>query len=195
MSTSEWMEAASSRTLEAIDELDDDTFASPSSLPGWTIGHIVAHLHFNAEAIGRLVQWARSGVETPMYSSPTQRGADIEAGSSLPPAQLRRMVHHSADKLNDAFDALTPEMWEHQVVTAQGRTVPATELVWMRFREVAIHGIDLGTGLSFTDLPTEAVAKLVEEIVAKRLAAGEAPALAAILTGRTKAGPPIGPWL
>jgi maleylpyruvate isomerase len=195
MSTSEWMAAASARTLEAIDQLDDDTFGSPSALPGWTIGHIVAHLHFNAEAIGRLVQWASTGVETPMYSGPTQRGSDIETGSSLSPAQLRRMVHESAEKLNHAFDALAPAMWEHKVVTAQGRTVAATELVWMRFREVAVHGIDLGTGLTFADFPTDAVARLVHEIIAKRLAAGELPALAAALTGRTSAGPTLGPWL
>jgi maleylpyruvate isomerase len=65
----------------------------------------------------------------------------------------------------------------------------------MRFREVAVHGIDLGTGLTFADYPPDAVARLVHEIIAKRLAAGESSALAAALTGRTNAGPTLGPWL
>jgi uncharacterized protein (TIGR03083 family) len=190
-----WLHDTTPLMLQAVDSLDDDTFASPSALPGWTVAHIVAHLHFNAEAIARLTQWARTGIETPMYSSFAQRNADIESGAVLPAAELRRLVHASARALDDALDALSPPQWEHLVVTAQGRTVPATELVWMRFREVALHGIDLDRGISFADLPAEAVAKLADEIVAKRLAAGEAPALAAWLTGRTTAGPPLGPWL
>ena len=195
MSARAWLDDATALMLGAVDGVDDATFASPSTLPNWTVGHIVAHLHFNAEAIGRLAAWAGTGIETPMYPSMAHRNSDIEAGASLPPAELRRLVHASAAALADAFDGLTPEMWANTVVTAQGRTVPALELVWMRFREVATHGIDLGTGITFGDLPSEAVARLVDEIVAKRLAGGEGPALAAWLTGRRDAGPPLGPWL
>jgi uncharacterized protein (TIGR03083 family) len=190
-----WLDDTTRLMLRAADSLDDADFASPSSLPGWTTAHIVAHLHFNAEAITRLTQWARTGIETPMYSSMAQRNADIESGAALPAAELRRLLHASTGALDDAFDVLAPSHWKHLVVTAQGRTVPATELVWMRFREVAVHGIDLGGGLSFVDLPSEATVTLVNEIVAKRLAAGEAPALAAWLTRRTNAGPALGPWL
>ena len=191
----EWLDVANACLSTAIDRLDDDAFAQPSALDGWSNGHIVAHLHLNAEAVGRLVTWARTGVETRMYASPAQRNADIEAASAAPPAELRRLVQDSAETLDRAFDVLTPEMWARTVMTAQGRTVPATELAWMRFREVAVHGIDLCTGMTFADLPPDAVAKLVSEIVAKRLAAGEAPALAAWLTGRVGGGPVLGPWL
>jgi maleylpyruvate isomerase len=193
--TRTWLDDSTAIMLRAVDELDDSAFASPSSLTNWTIGHVVAHLHFNAEAISRLATWARTGVETPMYSSTTQRAADIEAGAALAPAQLRRLVHSSTTALHEAFDTLTPQMWENKVVTAQGRTVPATEMVWMRVREVAVHAIDLGAGITFADLPADAVAKLVNEITAKRLASGEGPALAALLTGRTTAGPALGAWL
>lgn len=195
MNTRAWVDDATALMLQAVDGLADAAFASPSSLPGWTVGHVVAHLHYNAEAIGRLATWACTGLETPMYSSMAQRNADIDTGAQLPAAELRRLVHHSATALSSAFNTLTPQMLENTVVTAQGRTVPATELVWMRFREVAVHGIDLGSGITFADLPSEAVAKLVDEIVAKRLAAGEVAALAAWLTGRVHAGPPLGPWL
>jgi uncharacterized protein (TIGR03083 family) len=190
-----WLDDTTPLMLRAVDSLDDNAFASPSALHGWTVAHLVAHLHFNAEAIGRLTQWARTSIETPMYTSTAQRNADIEAGALLPPAELRRLVHASAQALSDSFDTLTSTMWANTVVTAQGRTVPATELVWMRFREVAVHGIDLSSGIGFADLPGEAIAKLVDEIVAKRLAAAEGPALAAWLTGRANAGPMLGPWL
>jgi uncharacterized protein (TIGR03083 family) len=190
-----WLDDATTLMLRAVDQLDDEAFGSPAALADWTVGHVVAHLHLNAEAIGRLATWARTGIETPMYASVAQRNGDIEAASLLPPPDLRRLVHGSTKALAEEFDSLTPEMWTNTVVTAQGRAVPATELAWMRFREVAVHGIDLGTGLVFADLPTDAVAKLVGEIVAKRLAGGEAAALAAWLTGRVNAGPTLGPWL
>jgi uncharacterized protein (TIGR03083 family) len=195
VNTRAWLDDATEVMLRVVDELSDDAFAAPSALPGWTVAHIVAHLHFNAEAIGRLTTWARTGIETPMYSSVAQRNDDIEAGSSLAPRELRRVAHASTRALTDSFDALTPEMWANTVVTAQGRIVPATELVWMRFREVAVHTIDIGSGIGFADFSSEAVAKLTNEIVAKRLASGEGNALAAWLTGRAKAGPPLGPWL
>ena len=190
-----WLNDTTRLMLRAVESLDDDGFPLPSALPGWTMAHIAAHLHFNAEAITRLTQRARTGIETPMYSSMVQRNADIEAGALLPAAELRRLLHASTRALDDAFDALSPPQWENLVVTAQGRTVPATELVWMRFREVAVHGIDLDRGISFVDLPGEAVTKLVNEIVAKRLAVAEAPALAAWLTGRINAGLVLGSWL
>jgi maleylpyruvate isomerase len=190
-----WLDAANTLMFRAVAELDDVGFVLPSTLPNWTNAHIVAHLHYNAEAIGRLVVWARTGVETPMYVNMEQRDDDVESGALLAPDELRSMLSASTRKLMDSFDALTPAMWEHKVVTAQGRTVPASEVVWMRFREVGVHTIDLGTGLTYADLPVDAVSKLVGEIVAKRLGAGEGPALAAILTGRILAGPPLGPWL
>jgi maleylpyruvate isomerase len=195
MTTSAWLDAANTLMFNAVDALNDEKFADTSTLPNWTNAHIVAHLHFNAEAIGRLVSWARTGVETLMYSSDSQRSADINAGALLTPAELRAKLRSSSDALMTAFDALTPNEWEHNVVTAQGRTVPATELVWMRVREVAVHSIDLGTGITYAHLPVDAITKLVNEIVSKRIGGGEGSALAALLTGRIHAGPPLGRWL
>jgi maleylpyruvate isomerase len=195
MNTRQWLQTANTLMLQAVKQLDDDAFALASTLPKWTNAHLVAHLHFNALAIGRLTAWARTGVETPMYSSPAQRAADIETGATLLPAELRSLLAASTHDLETSFDALTPKMWSNTVVTAQGRTVPASELPWMRFREVAVHGIDLNTGLTFADFPADAVQKLVEEIVAKRIGANEGAAMAAVLTGRPSAGPVLGPWL
>lgn len=65
----------------------------------------------------------------------------------------------------------------------------------MRTREVAVHAVDLGVGVTFDDLPPDVVTRLVNEIVARRLDAGEGPGLAAWLTGRIGAGAPLGPWL
>lgn len=62
--------------------------------------------------------------------------------------------------------------WERSVVTAQGRTVPASETPWMRSREVMVHAVDLRTGISFADLPDDFLAALRTDIETKR---GEVP--------------------
>ncbi|MET9262039.1 maleylpyruvate isomerase family mycothiol-dependent enzyme [Amycolatopsis sp. NPDC004079] len=176
--------------------------SEPSALPGWTRKHLAAHVAANADALGNLVHWARTGERTPMYTSPEQRNADIEAGSQRPEAQLTAWLRDSARSLESAMAALTAEQWQAEVVTAQGRTVPATEIPWLRAREVCVHAVDLGTGLTFADLPEAFLSALVAEIQAKRgldaVPDGPLPDVAAYLAGRphSLAGvPDLGPWL
>ncbi|MFD0888844.1 maleylpyruvate isomerase family mycothiol-dependent enzyme, partial [Streptosporangium algeriense] len=136
--------------------------------PGWTRRHLVAHLAANADAIGNLIHWARTGEETPMYSSPAERAEGIERGSLLDAGELARWFTESAAALAAAMAALPGEAWRVQVVTAQGRTVPASEIPWMRSREVMVHAVDLATGLTFADLPDGFLRELREDILAKR---------------------------
>ncbi|MFG3289180.1 hypothetical protein ACGF3G_10300 [Streptomyces sp. NPDC048179] len=46
--------------------------------------------------------------------------------------------------------------------------MPATELPWMRSREVCVHAVDLGTGPAFADLPAGFLGALCDDVVAKR---------------------------
>lgn len=180
----------------------------PSQLPGWTRKHVAAHLALNAEALGNLVAWARTGVEQPMYASTDRRNADIEAGALRPADELITWFEESARLLATAMGELTDEQWKARVRTAQGRDVPATEIPWMRSREVMIHAVDLGTGVTFADLPTDFLEKLCADIRAKRgdvpEVHGPLPEIAAYLAGRpynsvlTPAGDPaepLPPWL
>lgn len=114
------------------------------------------------------MHWARTGEPTPMYSSPEQRLADIESGAQLPAAWLTAWFEESAQPLAYATAELTEEQWRAEVLTAQGRTVPASEVPWMRTREVMVHAVDLGTGIRFADLPEEFCAELRHDIVGKR---------------------------
>jgi maleylpyruvate isomerase len=181
--------------LGTLDRLTDDDLAGPSALPGWTRGHVVAHVHYNALALGRLVSWAATGVENPMYPSREHRDAEIEQGARLPATELRALAQASAADLAAALDTLSPESWERTVVTTSGRSVPASELPWMRAKEAGIHAVDLDAGVTFADLPAGVVAALVPEAAAKHAAGPSGPALAAWLTGRTPEAPQLGPWL
>jgi maleylpyruvate isomerase len=190
-----WTEAGTIFFLDALDRLGDADLDAPTLLPSWTRRHLIAHVHFNALALCRLVSWAATGVESRMYASPDQRGAEIEEGATLPPQQLRGLVRESASGLAAALDALSPEAWSTEVVTAQGRTVPATEIPWMRAREVMVHSVDLDADVTFEDLPSDFTVALLVDVVRKRAGAGEGPALAAWLSGRVDKAPTLGPWL
>ncbi|GLW69721.1 maleylpyruvate isomerase [Kitasatospora phosalacinea] len=216
-----WAARGTELFLAAAAPFGPAEYAAPSPLPGWTRAHLAAHLAANADALGNLVHWAATGTPTPMYASPAERLAGIERGRALPAAELTHWVRESAERLAAALDALTPEQWQAPVVTAQGRTVPAAELPWLRAREACVHAVDLAAGVTFADLPAGFLAALCEDVLAKRAPAfalrtpdgsvqwrpaddgglpvveAELPSLAAYLTNRQpiEGAPALGPWL
>jgi maleylpyruvate isomerase len=147
-----------------LTELPDAAFAEPSLLPGWTRAHVIAHVGYNARAITRLIEWANTGVETPMYESTEARNEEIEHGATLPPIALRDLYEHSAIHLNEEWQDTPPDAWSHEVRTAQGRLVPASETVWMRTREVWVHAVDLGNGAGFADIPEPVLSRLLDDV-------------------------------
>lgn len=144
---------------------------APSLLPGWSRRHVIAHVAANADALSNLVHWAATGIETPMYASAEARLAGIENGRRLPADELISWVETAAEKLESGMAVLTDEEWEAPVVTAQGRTIPARELPWLRSREVLVHAVDLAAGVGFDDLPAEFCLALCDDIAGKRSAA------------------------
>jgi maleylpyruvate isomerase len=170
---------------------------APTALAGWTGKHVAAHVAANAEALLNLVRWARTGEPSPMYASAGQRDADIEEGATQPTGVLRDRVASSAAQLARGLAELTGEQWSRTVRTAQGRLVPAAEVPWMRSREVFVHAVDLGAGVTFADLPGDFLVALIGDVVAKRSGAGAGPALAvstadgAHAWSVTGSGPPV----
>jgi maleylpyruvate isomerase len=166
-----------------LNELTDAELDGGSLLPGWTRRHVVAHVGYNARAIARLVEWAATGVETPMYASPEARNHEINFGATLSPIALRNLFDHSAVHLSVEWRDLPDPAWQHEVRTAQGRTVPATETAWMRTREVWIHAVDLNNGASFADIPEPVLERLLRDITSAWAARGTDSGLVIRVTG------------
>jgi maleylpyruvate isomerase len=112
-----------------------------------------------------------------MYASAQSREEDIAAGALAPSAELRARFDSAAAALGADFDAITDEAWDAKVITAQGLTRSASEIPWMRAREVYIHAIDLATGTTYADLPPEFLSALIGEVTVSRSAKGGGPAL------------------
>lgn len=152
--------------------LSPEDYGSASGLEGWDRAHLIAHVAYNAAALCNLMEWAQTGLEHPMYSSSTARNEEIETGATLIPDALRNLHDHTVARLRVAWDETSKDAWAHEVRTAQGRTVPASETLWMRTREVWIHAVDLDTGARFTDIPDVILTTLFEEIPAKWRSSG-----------------------
>lgn len=174
----DWVADGTRRLLAALASLSDVALDEPTLLPGWSRRYLLSHLANNAAALRNLVHWARTGEERRMYASSEQRAADIEAGASAPAVVLREMVRSSAEDLWGDLFGMPPAAWSAQVITAQGLTRYASEIPWMRVREVYVHTVDLDAGTEFADLPASFLAALLDDIVERRSAAGNGPALA-----------------
>jgi maleylpyruvate isomerase len=150
---------------QRLAELSDNDFDGDTLLPGWSRRHLVAHVGYNAAALCRLMDWAATGVETPMYESAEQRSREIAEGATLDPAAFRNLFDHTVARLDEKWRNLPASAWAAQVRTAQGRLVPASETAWMRSREVWIHAVDLANGGRFDDFPVVVLDSLLADIV------------------------------
>lgn len=158
-----WLEVETERLLATVEALREADLTKDSSLPGWTVGHLLTHIARNADALCNLLQWARTGIESPMYASRQQRNDDINLGVTRPGDVVITDVIDSAARWWSAADGLAPADWNHDVITAQGRTIPAAQVPWLRLREVTIHHVDLGA--TFEDAAPGLVTALLDDVV------------------------------
>jgi maleylpyruvate isomerase len=185
--TLNWMHDGTERLLAEVAGLPDDALSAPTALPGWTRAYLLSHIAANADALRNLVHWARTGEERRMYASTEAREADIAAGAEFPADVLRARVASSAADLAadlDALDALDAgggaagvSCWDAKIITAQGLTRTASEIPWMRTREIYIHAIDMAAGTTFAHLPPDFLAALLDDVTVRRSAVGGGPAL------------------
>jgi maleylpyruvate isomerase len=160
-----WWQAGERFFATALGQLHGDDFDEPSLLPGWPRRTVVAHVARNADALVNLLTWARTGVETPMYTSAEARDQGISETAALPGPDLTADCAAVAQRLAGAVRALPGQAWNAEVRTAQGRTVPASEVLWVRCREVWVHAIDLDAGADFGDIPEDILTALIDDVV------------------------------
>ncbi len=121
----------------------------PSTLPGWTLGHVLTHLARNADGHLSMLAGRRQyphGV--------AGRNADIEAGAGREWGELVADVAATAGQLDAAFAERRD--WSGSSTMLSGER-PTALLPLLRQREVEVHRSDLGLGYGFADMPTDYV--------------------------------------
>lgn len=160
----EWMSQGEVFFLGRLDSVNDAALREPSALPGWTRAHVVSHFSRNARALINLLDWARTGVATPMYPSVEARADGIEEGSHQSAAELRAEAIAASKHLQDATAAMPDSAWDGEIRTALGRKTNGAEVPWMRVRENWVHAVDLDAGGRFDQIPEAVVVALGDEV-------------------------------
>ncbi|MEJ1200063.1 MULTISPECIES: maleylpyruvate isomerase family mycothiol-dependent enzyme [unclassified Streptomyces] len=150
---------ATERLLTAVGKLDNASVTESSRLPGWTRGHVLAHLARNADALVNVFEGR------PMYVSGEARDADIERDAPRPLDAQLADVRESAARLQGAW--AVPGDWSRTVELRNGITDSASRVPFRRWVEVELHHVDLGIGYELEDLPAEFTERETEFLAAR----------------------------
>ena len=134
--------AAHDALLERLDGGAPDP-ATPSRLPGWTVGHVLSHVEHNADSF-RAVLLGRS-----QYAGFDERNAAIDAAATRPLREIVASMRRSNDRLVAAFESETD--WDRRVEMLVRPTRPRL-MTLARRREIEVHHLDLDLGRVPADL-------------------------------------------
>ncbi|MET9733703.1 maleylpyruvate isomerase family mycothiol-dependent enzyme [Streptomyces sp. NPDC006458] len=148
------LQNATERLLIAVAKMDNAAVTEPSRLPGWSRGHVLAHLARNADALVNVF----AGL--PMYASAEARDTDIERDAPRPLDVQITDVRESAARFQAATDE--PGDWSRTVELRNGVTDSAARVVFRRWVEIELHHVDLGIGYELEDLPAEFVEREID---------------------------------
>jgi maleylpyruvate isomerase len=146
MTAIEWLEVSQQALDEKLVALTDAHVELSSLLPGWTVGHVLAHIALNADAfVGVAAGLARGEVGVMYPGGDEQRDGDIVRESTWSAAELRHHVGASSRSMIDAWRALTADQLTGTFCRTQGAPqFPASVVVARRVREVEVHHHDAG---------------------------------------------------
>lgn len=124
--------------------LSDEDVKASSELPGWTRGHVLAHVSGIANAMARQLEVAARGDSIELYDGGFEgrtRAIEMAAGHTV--AEHRADVDAALDRALHAFAALDGAGWRAPISYRGGVVFDGGLALW---RELTIHATDLGTG-------------------------------------------------
>jgi maleylpyruvate isomerase len=194
--------------ISAVGHLTDADLAAPSTLEGWTRGHVLSHVAALGNALRGQAQAAERGEVVPVYASQEARNAGIEAGSGRTVTEHLAVLGALRNDLASAWPEPGSPLWAAPS-GYRGGPLSGCLLAW--WREVRIHSVDALAGTSQEvgyETWDDALCAHLREFLAVRLPAsvavddiaGDPRDVTAWLAGRVPANPlpgdlpELGPW-
>ncbi|MFI1399780.1 maleylpyruvate isomerase family mycothiol-dependent enzyme [Streptomyces sp. NPDC020681] len=177
---------ATDRLLSAAAKLDDEAVAGPSRLPGWSRGHVLAHISRNADALVNVLEGR------PMYVSAVAREEDIERDAPRP-LDLQLADVRESDARIQAAGAEVAD-WKRTVELRNGITDAAARLPFRRLVEVELHHVDLDIGYELEDLPEEFTAREIDFLAQRFSGRPDVPPTRIVATGDSAEPKDLGEW-
>ena len=151
---SDQIDQATQRLLGTARIITDPDLRVPSMLPGWTRGHVLAHVARNADGMRNVLAGVRTGQDRPAYASAEAREAGIEQDAGRRATEQAADLASSAMALRTVARQLPDAGWQVPVRMLDGTDFfPAAELLTRRLAEVELHHCDLGAGYGPGDWP------------------------------------------
>lgn len=135
-------------------KLTEADIPAPSALPGWTRGHVLAHITGISNAMARQLEYAARGETVELYDGGYDgrtKAIEMSAGHSL--EQHRADLDAALERALHAFDALDADTgadsstgtggWHAPISYRGGVVLDGGFALW---RELVIHASDLHTG-------------------------------------------------
>ena len=134
--------------LAAVDAMEESAFSGPSLLPGWTRAHVIGHLGLNARSHVHLLACAARGETGEQYEGGAAgRAAAIGAAAVRSPRELVDELRTSIYVLEGAWAGANAQAWSGTGTAASGAVLNMGDLPFLRWREVAVHLVDLDIGV------------------------------------------------
>ncbi|MFG2709726.1 maleylpyruvate isomerase family mycothiol-dependent enzyme [Streptomyces goshikiensis] len=169
---------ATDRLLTDVAKLDNAALAGESHLPGWTRGHILAHVARNADALVNVFEGR------PMYESAEARDSDIERDAPRPPEVQLADVREAGERF--LAQGGVEQDWSRTVELRNGVTDLASNVPFRRLVEIELHHVDLNVGYALEDLPDEFTAREIDFLADRWSGRPEVPPTALVAAdGRT----------
>jgi len=156
---------AQQRFLDAIRDLDEAAIRRDSLLPGWSVGHVMAHVARNADSHVRRCEAAAVGDIVEQYPGGyAGRAAEIESTATRPAVDLIADVRSSGERLERVWSSLPHQAWAMVTIDVGGRERPLAALTSRRWQELEVHAVDLCVGVTHRDWPDDFVAAFLPTV-------------------------------
>lgn len=134
--------------------LESGGVGAPSLLPGWSRAHVLAHLARNADSFVHAFETASRGEIASRYpGGAAQRERDIELGATGDPERIVADLRLAVYRLEGAWARADAATWSGATRNNHGAIERISDTVFLRWREVVVHHVDLGTDHSRANWP------------------------------------------
>jgi maleylpyruvate isomerase len=155
--------AAHRRFTAAVSGLTPDELAAPTALPGWTRGHVIAHVADGGHAFADLTEAALRGELVALFpGGGADRNERIEKLAVS--AELPEHLASGIARLEELWARAEEADWARPVRFRNGDLAGT---VYARWREVWIHLVDCAVGVTPADWPADLAAHAIDFLLSR----------------------------
>lgn len=138
------LERAADTFAAKISSLSDDDVRAGTELPGWTRGHLLAHVTHVSNAVARQAEYALRGELIEFYDGGQGgRTQAIEMAAGHSADEHRADIAAAFTRALTVLGSLTPDQWQLPISYRDGVVMDGALAYW---RELVIHLADLQVG-------------------------------------------------